>query len=164
MVADLQSLRLGLKRTFIDYYLALRSPGIADPTESFAACHDYLFALRDRLGPDEFMFRLDDETTDMVGHVEQDLRQKSRRKAVPALVSDPALSDDIEDRLRECFEHALGRIQEEDPEGGADDGRCSRARRSQESVGRSGDRPLLEAASLPLCPRWQPAVFSPTAL
>jgi hypothetical protein len=113
MVPDLQSLRLGFKRTFTGYYLALRSPGIADPTESFAACYDYLSVLRAQLGEKEFMYRLDDETTHLAGEVEQDLRHKSRRIADLPFVSDPAMSDDLEDRLRECFEYALGRFEEE---------------------------------------------------
>ena len=111
MVPDLQGLRLGLKRTFTDYYLALRSPGIADPTESFALCYEYLSALRTQLGHQEFMYRLDDETVHLAGQVEQDLRHKSRRRADIAFTSDPALSDDLEDRLRECFEYALGRFE-----------------------------------------------------
>lgn len=114
IVPDLQGLRLGLKRTFTDYYLALRSPGIADPTESFALCYEYLSALRTQLGHQEFMYRLDDETVHLAGQVEQDLRHKSRRNPHISFTSDPALSDDLEDRLRECFEYALGRLVEAD--------------------------------------------------
>ena len=99
-----ESLRLVLKRVFAKYYLDLQSPGIADPTEAFAASRAYLGRLRDRLGKDEFMRRLDDETTHLVGEVEQDLRHKIRNTA--ALVS----FDELEDRLRECFEHALVRL------------------------------------------------------
>ncbi len=44
------------------------------------------------------MHRLDDETTHLAGQVEQDLRQRLRGvKPQPAF-------DDLEDRLRECFE------------------------------------------------------------
>ncbi len=111
MAPDLQGLRLGLKRTFTDYYVALRSPGIADPTESFAVCYEYLSELRAQLGHEEFMYRLDDETVHLAGQVEQDLRHKTRRSVDPSFVSDPALSDDLEDRLRECFESALGRLE-----------------------------------------------------
>jgi hypothetical protein len=114
IVPDLQGLRLGLKRTFTDYYLTLRSPGIADPTESFALCYEYLSALRAQLGHQEFMYRLDDETVHLAGQVEQDLRHKSRRNPHVSFTSDPALSDDLEDRLRECFEYALARFQEAD--------------------------------------------------
>ena len=110
IVPDLQGLRLGLKRTFTAYYLALRSPGIADPTESFAVCYEYLSSLRAQLGHEEFMYRLDDETTHLAGQVEQDLRHKTCRSVELSFVSDPGLSDDLEDRLRECFEYALGRF------------------------------------------------------
>jgi hypothetical protein len=92
IVPDLQGLRLGLKRTFTDYYLTLRSPGIADPTESFALCYEYLSALRAQLGHQEFMYRLDDETVHLAGQVEQDLRHKSRRNPHVSFTSDPALS------------------------------------------------------------------------
>lgn len=121
MVPDLQQLRLGFKRAFSEYYLALRSPGIADPTESFAACYEYLSVLRDRLGGVEFMNGLDDETIHLAGQIEQDLRRRLRNEGrlrddgplrhedLP-LESDPALSDDLEDRLRECFESALARL------------------------------------------------------
>lgn len=116
MIPDLQSLRLGFKKAFTEYYLALRSPGIADPTESFATCHDYLSVLRDQLGDREFMYRLDDETIHLAGQVEQDIRHRSRRSGIPFLELDAAMSDDLEDRLRECFENALGRLRpEEDP-------------------------------------------------
>lgn len=110
MVPDLQSLRLALKRAFTEYYLALRSPSIADPSEAFAACFDYLSLLHRQLGEKEFMYRLDDETIHLAGQIEQDLRHKSRRTGAPFLELDPALSDDLEDRLRECFESALGRL------------------------------------------------------
>jgi hypothetical protein len=103
---SLQTLRLACKRSFTAYYLELRSPGIADPTQAFAACEDYLSALLDRLGPLEFMHRLDDDTTHMAGQIEQDLRGRSRGLA------DPLPFDDLEDRLRECFEHGLGRLRE----------------------------------------------------
>ena len=99
-----ETLRLVFKRVFAKYYLELQSPAIADPTEAFAASRAYLNRLREELGGDEFMRRLDDETTHLVAQVEQDLRHRLRGK-------DPQLSyDDLEDRLRECFEHALGRL------------------------------------------------------
>ena len=66
------------KRAFAAYYVDLRSPGIADPTEAFATCREYLGSLREQLGPEEFMSRLDDETTHLAGQVEQDLRQRLR--------------------------------------------------------------------------------------
>jgi hypothetical protein len=50
------------------------------------------------------MHRLDDETTHLAGEVEQDLRRRVRDRDV---ASDP---DDLEDRLRECFEYGLGRL------------------------------------------------------
>ena len=118
MVSDLQALRLAFKRAFTDYYVALRSPEIADPTESFAAGLGYLSALRSQLGPKEFMYRLDDETIHLAGQVEQDLRHRSRRGRTVFLEVDPAMSDDIEDRLRECFEYALDRLTEGDGEAG----------------------------------------------
>lgn len=94
------------KRAFTGYFLDLESPAIADPTEAFAAGRQYLSALRERLGPKEFMRRLDDETTHLAGQVEQDLRR--RLKAGEAL---PAY-DDLEDRLRECFEYGVDRLEE----------------------------------------------------
>jgi hypothetical protein len=99
-----ESLRLVFKRVFAKYYLELHSPVIADPTEPFAACRAYLGMLLGQLGSDEFMNRLDDETTHLVCQVEQDLRHRLRGRT-------PQLSyDDLEDRLRECLEHALGRL------------------------------------------------------
>jgi hypothetical protein len=99
-----ESLRLAFKRVFAKYYLDLHSPVIADPTEAFGACRAYLGMLHKQLGREEFMRRLDDETTHMVGHVEQDLRRRLRDKYV-------SLSyEDLEDRIRECFENALARL------------------------------------------------------
>jgi hypothetical protein len=95
------SLRLVLKRVFAKYFLELQSPSIADPTEAFATARAYLGRLCEQLGQDEFMRRLDDETTHLVGEVEQDLRYHLRNST--AAVS----FDDLEERLRECFEHAL---------------------------------------------------------
>ena len=101
---SLQSLRLVFKRAFSAYFLALCSPGIADPTEAFAASEAYLSKLLAQLGPREFMRRLDDETTHLAGEVEQDLRHRFRGRG-----SQPDYAD-LEDRLRECFEFALGRL------------------------------------------------------
>jgi hypothetical protein len=101
---SLQSLRLVLKRVFKKYYLELMAPGIADPTEAFAASEAYLGALLSQLGPVEFLRRLDDETTHLAGEAEQDLRRHLRKRGSEANY------DDIEDRLRECFEHALGKL------------------------------------------------------
>jgi hypothetical protein len=98
------SQRLVFKRVFAKYYLELQSPAIADPTEPFAACRAYLGMLHDQLGREEFMWRLDDETTHLVAQVEQDLRHRQR-----GIAPQPSY-DDLEDRLRECFEHALGRL------------------------------------------------------
>ena len=101
---SLPSRRLTLKRAFTAYFLNLASPGIADPTEAFAASYDYLSVLLGQLGAVEFMRRIDDETTHLVGEVDQDLRRRSRdREPLPDL-------DDLEDRLRECFEYALGQL------------------------------------------------------
>jgi hypothetical protein len=99
-----ESARLIFKRAFIRYFLDLSSPVIADPTDAFTTCRAYLQTLRDQLGAEEFMNRLDDETTRMAGQVEQDLRQRSR-DLVPQLPY-----GELEDRLRECFEHGLGRL------------------------------------------------------
>jgi len=100
----LQSARLTFKRAFAAYFVALDSPGIADPTEAFGTCREYLQALLGQLGPEEFMRRLDDETTQMAGQVEQDLRQKFRdRDRQPDYT-------ELEDRLRECFEYGLVRL------------------------------------------------------
>ena len=101
---SLESLRLAFKRVFVAYYLELQSPAIADPTEAFSACRAYLDRLHGQLGPEEFMRRLDDETTHLVALAEQDLRHRLRgRENQPDY-------EDLEDRLRECFEHALGRL------------------------------------------------------
>ena len=98
---SLQSLRLFFKRAFASYYLELRAPGVADPTEAFQASEDYLAALFRQLGAEEFMRRLDDETTHLAGEIDQDLRRRLRdREAAPEY-------GDLEDRLRECFEHGL---------------------------------------------------------
>jgi hypothetical protein len=99
-----ESLRLVFKRVFAEYYLNLQSPAIADPTEAFAGCRSYLGALQRQLGQAEFMRRLDDEATNLVAQIEQDLRYRLRGRF------DPLKSDDLEDRLRECFEQALGRL------------------------------------------------------
>ncbi len=105
IVTSLESLRLVFKRVFVTYYLDLRTPAIADPTEAFSACLDYLRALHSSLGPEEFMRRLDDETTHLVGHIEQDLRHRLRgAKPQPTF-------DDLEDRVRECFEYARGQLE-----------------------------------------------------
>lgn len=100
----LQSLRLVFKRAFTAYFLELQSPAIADPTEAFAASYEYLSALWLQLGPEEFMRRLDDETTHLAGQVEQDLRHRLKGGGAP-----PAY-EDLEDRLRECFEYGLGQL------------------------------------------------------
>lgn len=104
-VVSAESLRLAFKRVFIKYYLELQSPGIADPTEAFSTCRTYLGALREQLGAGEFMRRLDDETTHLVGHIEQDLRHRLRG------CKEPPSFDDLEDRVRECFEQALGHLE-----------------------------------------------------
>jgi hypothetical protein len=99
---SLQSLRLAFKRAFTAYFLALASPGIADPTEAFETARAYLGGLREQLGAAEFMRRLDDETTQLAGQVEQDLRHRfAGRDHQPSY-------EDLEDRLRECFEYGLG--------------------------------------------------------
>lgn len=101
---SLDSLRLVFKRVFAKYYLDLQSLVIADPTEPFAAGQAYLGRLREQLGHQEFMRRLDDEVTHLVGELEQDLRHRLRgRNPQPSY-------DDLEDRLRECFEYALGSL------------------------------------------------------
>jgi hypothetical protein len=101
---SLQSLRLAFKRAFTGYFLQLESPGIADPTNAFEAARDYLTALHAQLGDAEFMRRLDDETTHLAGQVEQDLRHRfASRGRQPSY-------EDLEDRLRECFEYGLGQI------------------------------------------------------
>ena len=99
-----QSLRLVFKRAFAAYFVELLSPGIADPTEAFATCRDYLGSLWEQLGPGEFMDRLDDETTRLAGQVEQDLRQRFRGPTAR-----PDFTD-LEDRLRECFEYGLSQL------------------------------------------------------
>jgi hypothetical protein len=105
MPADhVQSLRLAFKRAFITYFLALRTPSIADPTEAFEAALEYLAVLHGQLGMKEFMRRLDDDTTHMAGQIEQDLRHKLRGR------DDFPTYDDIEDRLRECFEYGLSQL------------------------------------------------------
>jgi hypothetical protein len=105
MPADpVQSLRLVFKRTFAAYFLALEAPGIADPTEVFEAARSYLALLHEHLGRAEFMHRLDDDTTHMAGQIEQDLRHRMRGRGFTLS------SDDLEDRLRECFEYGLSQL------------------------------------------------------
>ena len=108
-IVDSQSLRLAFKRAFTNYYLALLSPGIADPSEAFAEGYEYLYALREQLGHKEFMFRLDDETVHMAGEIEQDLRRRAQKSSTK-FVFDLNSSDNLEDRLRECFETALEKM------------------------------------------------------
>jgi hypothetical protein len=99
-----QSQRLAFKRAFTAYFLELDSPGIADPTAAFEAARGYLTLLWEQLGPAELMHRLDDETTHIAGQVEQDLRhQFAGRTPQPAY-------EDLEDRLRECFEYGLSQL------------------------------------------------------
>jgi hypothetical protein len=95
---------LVFKRAFSAYFVELLSPGIADPTEAFGACREYLRTLQGQLGAEEFMNRLDDETTRLAGQVDQDLRQRFR-----GLEARPDLSE-VEDRLRECFEYGLSQL------------------------------------------------------
>jgi hypothetical protein len=101
---SLQSLRLAFKRAFTAYFLDLNAPVIADPTLAFATAHEYLSALRAQLGAEEFMHRLDDETTHLAGQTEQDLRHRFRGSETP-----PDYAG-LEDRLRECFEYGLGQL------------------------------------------------------
>jgi hypothetical protein len=101
---SLQSLRLTFKRVLAAYFVDLNSPVIADPTQAFAAAREYLLALHRQLGAEEFMRRLDDETTHLTGEIEQDLRHRFRgRDTLPDYT-------DLEDRLRECFEYGLGQL------------------------------------------------------
>ncbi len=102
---SLQSLRLVFKRAFTAYFLDLNAPVIADPTTAFAAAKEYLTALCQQLGTEEFMRRLDDETTRLAGQIEQDLRHRCRGRCAPPDY------DELEDRLRECFEYGLEQIQ-----------------------------------------------------
>jgi hypothetical protein len=100
----IQSLRLAFKRSFAAYLIALDSAGIADPTEAFESALAYLGALYEQLGAAEFMHRLDDDTTHMAGQVEQDLRHKLKSRDLRPEY------DEIEDRLRECFEYGLSQL------------------------------------------------------
>jgi hypothetical protein len=102
--SSLQSQRLTFKRAVAAYFIDLNSPVIADPTQAFAAAREYLSALHRQLGAEEFMRRLDDETTHLAGEVEQDLRHRFRGRD-----SRPDYAD-LEDRLRECFEYGLGQL------------------------------------------------------
>jgi hypothetical protein len=106
---SIQSLRLDLKRVFASYLLALDSPGIADPTQAFLASWDYLGAVLDAVGPEEFLRRLDDEATHLAGEVHQDLRQRLRgtRTEIDYV--------EVEDRLRECFDYALNQLDTQQP-------------------------------------------------
>jgi hypothetical protein len=56
------------------------------------------------LGVEGFLYRLDDETTHLAGEVDQELRRRLRESGI---VVDYA---EVEDRLRECFEYALGQF------------------------------------------------------
>jgi hypothetical protein len=100
----LPTLRLDLKRAFSAYLIALNSPGIADPTQAFLASYDYLAALLNDFGVEGFLYRLDDETTHLAGEVDQDLRHKLRDRRMDIEYVE------VEDRLRECFEYALGQL------------------------------------------------------
>ena len=102
---SLPSLRLELKRVFAAYMIALSAPGIADPTEAFNASLDYLSALLRALGREEFLHRLDDETTQLAGEADQDIRRKLRGSNLELDYCE------VEDRLRECFEYALAQLQ-----------------------------------------------------
>jgi hypothetical protein len=54
------------------------------------------------------MHRLDDETTALAGQVEQDLRHRfAGRESQPAF-------EEVEDRLRECFEYGLSQLSRSD--------------------------------------------------
>lgn len=110
---SVRSLRLTFKKAFSAYFLALATPAIADPTETFEAAHAYLYALRKQLGAEEFMRRLDDETTTLAGQIEQDLlrRWRGRKEQLDAVLLDdrPDFAE-LEDRLRECLEHGLARL------------------------------------------------------
>ena len=101
---SLSESRLAFKRAFVRYYLALLTPAIADPTEVFEAGYEYLATLLEQLGPVEFMKRLDDETIHFAGQAEQEIRRHLRDRREPVAV------DDLEDRVRECFEVALDRL------------------------------------------------------
>jgi hypothetical protein len=110
---SVRSLRLTFKRAFSAYFLALTTPAIADPTETFEVAHAYLYALRKQLGAEEFMRRLDDETTTLAGQIEQDLLRRWRgRKEQPdaVLLDDRPDFAELEDRLRECLEYGLARL------------------------------------------------------
>ncbi|MBC7293540.1 MAG: hypothetical protein H5T84_05495, partial [Thermoleophilia bacterium] len=100
--------RLSFKRAFTAYYLELYSPGIADPTAVFAACHEYLSALFADLGPQEFMRRLDEEVNELVGQLEQDLRRILRARGATDL--NERFSAEVEERLRECIDYAIARL------------------------------------------------------
>jgi len=100
----IRSLRLAFKKAFAAYFVALSTPTVADPTEAFDAAEAYLSGLLSQLGPEEFMRKLDDETTHLAGELEQDLRQRWRGRA------EQLEFGDLEDRLRECFEHGLSRL------------------------------------------------------
>jgi hypothetical protein len=96
-----ESARLVFKRAFASYFLDLNSLAIADPSEAFATCRAYLSLSWAQLGADEFMRRLDDDTTDLACRVEQDLRRWLRDRG-----PQPSY-DELEDRLRECFEQGM---------------------------------------------------------
>jgi hypothetical protein len=101
---SLSSLRLELKRAFTLYMITLSSPAVADPTAAFVASNDYLATLLASLGVEGFLHRLDDETTHLAGEVDQELRRRLRESGVAVDYTE------VEDRLRECFEYALGQL------------------------------------------------------
>jgi hypothetical protein len=103
-----QEARLAFKRAFAGYFLELNSAGIADPTEAFSSCRVYLSSLLEQLGPREFIRRLDDETTHLAGQIEQDLRhRRSGYEGAPEVLK----YEDVEDRVRECFEQGLRQLE-----------------------------------------------------
>ncbi len=60
------------------------------------------------------MHRLDDDTTHLAGQVEQDLRHRFAGRG------DRPTYEELEDRLRECFEYGLSQLPRRPAEAGFD--------------------------------------------
>jgi hypothetical protein len=99
-------LRLQFKRTFSLYYLDLCSSGIADPTEAYESCAAYLSVRRGLVGEELFQLEAQEELTRLEGEIEQDLRLRGPTAA------ECLAQELLPERLRECFDWALKRLED----------------------------------------------------
>ena len=88
------------------YFLALSdATQVADPSEAFSAAATYVAALREQFDEHEFFHRLEEDVRELAGHLEQDLRQYYRARGLGMFEQ-----VELEQRLRECVDHALGQL------------------------------------------------------